>query len=193
MERRNKQCSEATLATRRRGKKKERGLILGGHKKGRPTKYDPKYCEQAFKLCLLGAKDTELADFFNVPESTLNNWKLGHPEFLESLKEGKIQADANVGKRLYERAMGYEHDDIELKVVSRGNNEGSEVVQVPIRKYYPPDVTACIFWLKNRQKGKWRDVQTHDVGEDSAKQVLDYLAGRSLGLPSERRWEKLGR
>jgi hypothetical protein len=166
----------------------ERRNKLGGHKKGRPTKYQSEYCEQAFKLCLLGAIDIELADFFNVPESTLNNWKLGHPEFLESLKEGKLQADANVCKRLYERAMGYEHDDEEIKVVSRGNNEGSEIVRVQIRKYYPPDTTACIFWLKNRQISKWRETQTHDVGEGSVKPVLDYLAGRSLGLPKD--WKK---
>ena len=26
-------------------------------------------------------------------------------------------------------------------------------------KYYPPEVTACIFWLKNRRPDKWRDRQ----------------------------------
>jgi len=32
-----------------------------------------------------------------------------------------------------------------------------EIVQTPIRKYYPPDTTAAIFWLKNRRKETWRD------------------------------------
>lgn len=31
---------------------------------GRPTKYRPEFAEQARKLCLLGATDKELADFF---------------------------------------------------------------------------------------------------------------------------------
>ena len=31
---------------------------------GRPTKYKPEYSAQAQKLCLLGATDAEMADFF---------------------------------------------------------------------------------------------------------------------------------
>lgn len=34
-------------------------------------------------------------------------------------------------------------------------------------KYYPPDTTAAIFWLKNRQKDKWRDKVDHELtGKD---------------------------
>lgn len=127
-------------------------------KEGRPTKYDPKYNDQVYKLALLGATDKELADFFEVTESTLNLWKLKHPDFSESLKKGKVQADAQVGARLFERALGFEHDSEEIKVVSMGK-EGSVVERVPIRKVYPPDTTAAIFWLKNRQSDKWRDKQ----------------------------------
>jgi hypothetical protein len=127
-------------------------------KAGAPTKYDPKYNDQAFKLCLLGATDKEIADFFEVVESTLNLWKLEYPEFSESLKKGKTLADANVGQRLYERALGFEHDSEEIKVVSMGK-EGSAIERVPIRKIYPPDTVAAIFWLKNRQSSKWRDKQ----------------------------------
>jgi hypothetical protein len=125
---------------------------------GRPTKYDPKYNDQVFKLCLLGATDKELADFFEVTESTLNLWKKENIEFSESLKKGKVEADANVGQRLYERALGFEHDSEEIKVISDGK-EGSHYERVPIRKIYPPDTVAAIFWLKNRQSAKWRDKQ----------------------------------
>lgn len=52
----------------------------------RPTKYQEAYAEQARKLCLLGYTDAELADFFEVSEATINNWKLEYPEFLESIK-----------------------------------------------------------------------------------------------------------
>ncbi len=33
---------------------------------------------------------------------------------------------------------------------------------VPTIKHYPPDTTACIFWLKNRQRDKWRDRLDHE-------------------------------
>lgn len=140
---------------------------------GRPTRYKEEYCEQAEKLCLLGANDKQLADFFRTTEQTINAWKKAHPKFLEALKAGKEVADANVSKSLYRKAIGYEHDDVELKVVSIGNNGGSVVEQVPVKKIYPPDTTACIFWLKNRQPKLWREKQevqstqvtvTHDGG-----------------------------
>jgi hypothetical protein len=40
---------------------------------GRKSLYREQYAEQAFKLCLLGAKDEELANFFGVAVKTLFN------------------------------------------------------------------------------------------------------------------------
>jgi len=126
---------------------------------GRPSKYDPaKTPEQAYKLCLLGATDKELADFFGVAESTLNKWKIDYPEFSEALNRGKVEADARVAHSLYHRALGYEHPDTDIRVVN------GEVVITPTIKRYPPDTAAAIFWLKNRQRGKWRDKIEHDHG-----------------------------
>lgn len=124
---------------------------------GRQSTYKEEYAEQARKLSLLGATDKEMADFFNISEATLNNWKKKHPLFVESLKKGKGGADADVAASLYKRAMGYEHDDVDIRVID------SQVVKTPIRKVYPPETVACIFWLKNRQLGKWRDRVEQDV------------------------------
>lgn len=127
----------------------------------RPTDYRDEYAEQAEKLCKLGATDAELADFFEVCEATINNWKLAHAEFLESVKRGKVEADANVAERLYQRALGYEHPDVHV------SNYQGEVTLTPITKCYPPEATAAIFWLKNRQPKKWRDrSQTEISGID---------------------------
>ncbi|MCV5625819.1 hypothetical protein OFN31_29725, partial [Escherichia coli] len=49
--------------------------------------YQEAYAEQARKLCLLGYTDAELADFFEVSESTINKWKLDYPKFSESIKK----------------------------------------------------------------------------------------------------------
>ncbi|WP_321905139.1 terminase [Paraburkholderia tropica] len=129
----------------------------------RPSKYRPEFDEQARKLCLLGATDIELADFFETTEQTINTWKIAHPEFLESIKKGKAQADADVADRLYQRAMGFTHPEIDLRVVNGG------IVETPITKIYPPDTAAAIFWLKNRQRGKWRDkVEQEITGKDGS-------------------------
>ena len=121
---------------------------------GRPTKYKEEYVELVYKYCLLGATDKDLSNFFDIEESTLNRWKIDYPEFWESIKAGKETADANVASRLYQRAMGYVHQ--ETKIVSY---EGQITDQVDIEKHYAPDPTAAIFWLKNRQPAKWRDKQ----------------------------------
>lgn len=135
----------------------------------RPTKYNKVFAEQARKLCLLGATDADLADFFGVHEDTINEWKKRHKEFSVSIKAGKDQADSEVADRLYQRARGFEHDSEEIKVVA------GEVVRVPVRKVYPPDTTAAIFWMKNRQKDKWRD--RHEVDHTSGDQPIPLLNG----------------
>lgn len=118
---------------------------------GRPTRYQQEFAEQARKLCLLGATDAQLGDFFGVSEQTINAWKTAHKGFLESIKEGKERADTQVAESLFNRALGYSHESEEIKVVN------GEVVRVPIVKQYPPDTAAAIFWLKNRKKDHWRE------------------------------------
>jgi hypothetical protein len=138
-------------------------------KNGAPTKYNPSYDEQVRKLCLLGSIDREIADFFNVTETTINNWKIEHPSFFEAIKEGREKADTTVADSLYKRANGYEHPEDQIFQF-----QGSPVV-VPTIKHYPPDSTAAIFWLKNRSK-KWRDIHTIDVNqiqEDISKTIID--------------------
>ena len=103
----------------------------------------------------MGATDEEIADFFEVSVATINNWKKEHPEFLESIKKGKLLADANVANRLYERAMGYEHEEEKIFQFN------GSIMRVDTVRHYPPDTTAAIFWLKNRQSKKWRD--KHEV------------------------------
>lgn len=137
---------------------------------GRPSKFDSAKCVQAEKLCKLGATDKELADFFEVSESTHSKWKVDFPEYSEALKKGKALADAEVGERLYQRACGYEHPEVHIS-----NYQGA-ITQTPIVKRYAPDTTACIFWLKNRRPDLWRDRVEHtgrDGGPIETREVSD--------------------
>lgn len=123
---------------------------------GRPSKYKPEFSRIAYQMALLGATDKELAEAFDTTEQTVNNWKHSKPGFFEALKKGKLIADAQVSERLFQRAMGYEHKDLYITQYQ------GEIIQEEIMKYFPPDTTAAIFWLKNRQPGKWRDSQFID-------------------------------
>ena len=126
---------------------------------GRPSKYRPEFADQAYKLCLLGATDSEVASFFDVCPATVANWKLEFPEFLESLRAGKLKADAHVASKLFERASGSEWEEEQVVKVKIGPHE-DKIEIVKIRRVVPPDTAAAIMWLKNRQPAKWRDTQS---------------------------------
>lgn len=133
--------------------------------RGRPTKYKTEYCKQAAKLCKLGATDADLAEFFEVNEDTINEWKKVHPSFSESLKEAKEHFDDNkVEASLARRAQGF------MRVKQVFGPEGTvEMLQEEV----PPDTTACIFWLKNRRSNKWSDKQDH-VHSGSVAIIQEY-------------------
>lgn len=133
---------------------------------GRPTKYDKKYNDQVYKLCLLGATDKELADFFEVAESTINLWKLKQEQFSESIKKGKMEADANVADKLYKRANGYQYTE-EQTEFKKGDED--PVKKTITKKTIAPDVTAQIFWLKNRQPKLWRDRSEVEVDDKTPR------------------------
>ena len=152
------------------------------HKKpGQPTKYKPEFENQALVLAEKGFTDNEVAKVFGVCGDTIQNWKKQFPQFFESLKKGKEIADQKVVQSLYQKALGYSHPEIHISV------DKGKVTKTNIIKHYAPDTTACIFWLKNRDKENWRDRQEikHDVSPELST-VLGVISGSTKGkLPSQ--------
>lgn len=138
---------------------------------GRPSKYQDTFPVQAEKLALLGLIDEEIAKFFEVAVSTLNLWKIEHPEFSESLKKGRIVADANVAQSLYERATGAEwQEQVAFKVKVGPHQE--EVRVVSLQKAAPPDTAAAFIWLQNRRPDRWkRKPEAMDPDDDMPEGV----------------------
>ena len=134
----------------------------------RPTKYKQEYNEQAYKLTLLGYTDKDLADFFNVQEETINNWKKRHKQFFKSITQGKDIADANVTEKLYNRSMGYTYKETKIVrkkiVINKDTGEEGEVIETTVtEKHLPADVQAASKWLGNRQRKKWKhDPNKHE-------------------------------
>ena len=142
---------------------------------GRPTKYDPAFHPVwAEKLAKLGATDEDIAEALDICVATLYNWKNEHQAFLDALKGGKIMADAEVASKLFHRATGYEHPDVDIKVV-----EG-QIVVTDLVKHYPPDTTAAIFWLKNRRPDLWRE-KVEEAKSDNMAQLVSSLIDKLPG------------
>ncbi len=53
---------------------------------GRPTKFDPSYCDEMIEDGKLGYSLTAFAGKIGVARSTINQWGEDHPEFSEAIK-----------------------------------------------------------------------------------------------------------
>lgn len=136
---------------------------------GRPSKFKEEYVELVERLCLLGHTDEELAHSLDVHVSTIYDWKNKNSRFSEAIKNGRENADMEVVRALYRRAIG--------GVFKVPQKVGEETVMVD--RYIPPDNVAAIFWLKNRQKDKWRDKKELE-GNVNIKVHADELSDDAL-------------
>lgn len=132
---------------------------------GRPTDYRPEYAEAAYRLCLLGATDDDLAERFGVVRSTIALWKEKHAEFSDAIARGKAVADADVAHALYERATGAKWEEgraFKVKTIIYGDNgrklrEEEDVRVVQVECGAPPDTNAAKLWLTNRRPDRWKE------------------------------------
>ena len=136
-------------------------------KGGRPTRYDPER-HPFLAACLArdGLTSPEIAERLGIHWATLKRWQQRYPEFCAALKESKAESDGKVEMSLYKRALGYEITETEEVRDKRGQVTRKKTTV----KQVLPDVTAQIFWLKNRQPEKWRDAQPSNAS------TLDDLA-----------------
>ena len=140
---------------------------------GRPSVYMPEYAEQATKLAALGATDIEVADFFDVDVRTIYRWKHDHDEFCQALNVGKAKADERVVNSLYQKAVGYEQDEVKIFMPANAD----EPVYAPFRAKIAPDTTAAIFWLKNRKPAEWRDKTEVDQNVSGDLEIIVTIGG----------------
>ena len=130
------------------------------------SKYRKEYAEQARKLCLLSYTNADLADFFGVDVTTINNWMNEIPDFRASVVPAKDLADAEIVEKLAQKALGYSQRVEEVKVIN------NRPVKIEYTKNYPPDTTAAIFWLKNRQSQRWRD--RREIAVENAEELTPW-------------------
>ena len=109
-------------------------------------KYKPEYARQVYQLCLMGARDKDLASFFEVHRDTIFHWAAMYPDFASARRRGKREADAEVAYCLFKRAIG-------LHVTKQKVTSSGQVIQY--QEEIPPDVRAMKFWLKCRRRSNW--------------------------------------
>ena len=131
---------------------------------GRPSKYDPAFCERVIELGRGGASKAEMCLELDIHHTTLEAWQQRHPEFSEAVK----------------RALWFAQGWWERE--GRVNTFGSD-------KFH---ATSYIFQMKNRFRDDWNDrtitehagkVQTEEIGQGAAKiaALLDAIDSRTTG------------
>ena len=131
--------------------------------KGRPMKYDPTiHVPWGASLARLGATTAEIAEAFGVSERTMYRWSKSHPELCHALKKNKSMADSEIAESLYAKATGRAKRVTERVRETTDANGNRNKVKERVEETMPPDTTALIFWLKNRQPQLWRDKPAHD-------------------------------
>lgn len=109
------------------------------HPGGRPSKYDPAFCEEAITFLSEGYSIAALAGHLGVAVSTVKLWVQEHPEFSDAVKRGQAGA-----------VYWWETANRNLAITGDGN------------------ATACVFGLKNRASDEWRDkIETEHSGGQS--------------------------
>lgn len=126
-----------------------------------------------------GLTDEQIAVNIGIGYSTLQTWKSKYQDIQNTLKKGKEVVDRQVENALLKRALGYEYDEVKEKF------EGNVMTERTVtRKEVVPDVTAQIFWLKNRKREAWADRRNIEISQpidDSIKEMEAYFEQLKAG------------
>lgn len=105
-----------------------------------------------------GLTEQQIAKNLGVAYSTFRDYKAKYPALSAVLKKGREVIDFEVEGALIKRALGYTYVE-ETKEIVEDEFTGSAELKVvkSVTKHVAPDVTAQIFWLKNRKPEEWKN------------------------------------
>lgn len=84
---------------------RKRAAKKTARKVGRPSKLSQEMVDRVTKLSLLGMTNEQIAGALQVATSTVSKWAAEDAQFSEALKAGREDADGNVVKSLYAKAL----------------------------------------------------------------------------------------
>lgn len=124
-----------------------------------------------------GLTDDQIAHNIGINVKTLYDWKNKFGNLSNALKRGKEVVDIMVENALLKRALGYKYDEVTRESKWNEVEEEWQLVETKrVRKEVAPDVTAQIFWLKNRKPTEWRDKQSHELtGENGGELLIKFV------------------
>jgi len=122
-------------------------------------KYRKEIVETLVKHLKKGSTITSACDAVGISKEAFYNWMKTKSDFYDSIKKVQSVADKQVENALFRSAVGFTITEKEYRSIKmKGFETGKELVKATKKKVLP-NVTAQIFWLKNRNPDEWRDRQ----------------------------------
>ncbi|MDD4924296.1 MAG: hypothetical protein PHF74_05625 [Dehalococcoidales bacterium] len=119
-----------------------------------------------------GKTDAQVAKVLGLPRVTFLDALKNTTGLTDTIKKIKETPDHRVEMALFERALGYDHKAVQF-FCYEGVIMSEEYV-----KHYPPEVSACVFWLCNRQPERWKNVQKIDVEGQVTHKVIEIVRAK---------------
>ena len=100
-----------------------------------------------------GLTNEQIAKNIGISRKTLQEWINKYSDIRDALKKGKEVVDIEVENALLKRALGYEYEEVKTLIEEVDGKKKKKVEKVT--RHVPADVSAGIFWLRNRKGFVW--------------------------------------
>lgn len=108
--------------------------------------------EEIRTWCLQGITPFELAKRLGISYKQLVRLIEESPKLEALIELGKERVDFSVEASLYDQAVGYFREMTETVF----HPDGTQTTKI-VNKFYPPNIAATQFWLKNRRPERWSE------------------------------------
>lgn len=128
-----------------------------------------------------GLTDEQIAHNIGIRVQTLYDWERRFSSFSDAIKKGKAPVDIEVENALLKKALGFSEEEVITEIIEQPDGRQKKHIR-KVKRVFPPDTAAQIFWLKNRRPDKWRDKIEHvQTSENELLQSLMELEREAGG------------
>ena len=124
--------------------------------------------KQIYEWCKEGVTNQELADRLEITLRSFERLLASSDELREWVEKSREKVDFSVESALYKQSMGY-HEDTEEVITHPDGTQSTKVTH----KFYPPNIAATQFWLKNRLPERWSEKGGTVEQEDNPPLIIN--------------------
>lgn len=143
----------------------ENNIVL--RKKSKRLKDVTADAEAIEKLAGYGLNEKEIASVYSITEKQFLRAQKRSRLLAEVMNRGKDIAAKMVMEALFRRATGFEREEIEHTSFK------GKIHEYTVTKFYPPDIRAIEFWLKNRTPLQWK-AKVDKLRDDHIQKLREY-------------------